>query len=466
MQNYDVVVIGGGTAGSNAAREAGKHDKKVLLIHTPELLNLCIEEGCMPSKSLLSSAEVAEALRSADAFGIEATKATIHFQKILERRREHVQRFKAALLKKIQTDPYEVMEGYASFLPDDGGVEVKHTNGSTTVVYGQRYVIATGTKQFIPPIEGLESTPYLTSEDIMHDVLTTLPESVTILGGGAIGLEFATFFAALGSSVTILERGPLVPHMDPEFQQETVRYLTDSGIRVYTDSSVDSVQQSEVGVTVVFTHDAKREECTSQVLFLATGRIPNLDSLRVEAVGIALERGSFVSCTERGCAENDRVYAAGDVTRDLQLLHIAEAEGKAAGYNAAFGVHEKQVDHAAQNLGVIFTHLPIASVGKTETQVKESGVEYVAHTIRFPETGRSIIMGVEHGMWKLLVDRKTGHILGSQLLGPRGDDLIHQVYLLMCLGVDIRNLDGWIAYHPTLSEQFAKLLREVTAQLE
>ena len=464
---YDVIVLGGGTAGTNAAREATRMGARVLLVYKPDLMNLCIERGCMPSKSLLTPADLVVQMREAKKLGIEfdISSITPNYAAIIDRKNNHVERFMKALRKKVASEPYDTIHGTASFLPNNEGITVK--NGDTTTTYqGKRYVIATGTVPFVPPIEGVDQVSYLTSDDIMQGALSELPTSITIMGAGPIGLEFATFFNGLGSDVTVLERDTLLSRSDSEFGEEMTRMLQEQGITVRQPVNVTRVENGEHGIRFVLESNDEEFIHESEQFLIATGRTPCLDELHLENVGLAMERGAIVSCNEHMCTSNENIFAAGDVTRDLQILHVAEAEGNVAGYNAAVGSHEKKVLHKDLMMVLIFTEHPFAHVGLSERELQEQDIPYVSKTIRFPETGRAIVMGVEHGLWKLNVHRESGKILGSTILGPRADDLIHGVHTAMVLHADVRTLSKTFAYHPTLSEQFISLVRSCAHEIE
>lgn len=466
-ETYDVIVIGGGTAGSNAARTAGSMGSKVLMIHRDDLQNLCIERGCMPSKSLLAASEVAYAARNLPQFSVavDAESVTPDMPGIMARRDQQVARFLKALNEKVDHDPYQRIRGVAEFLPNESGLKVTTATGEK-FVKAKRYVLATGTEVFVPPIPGIDTVPYLTSDDVMVGKLMTVPASIAVMGAGAIGLEFATFFAGLGSQVTLIDRGSLLKQADPEFGEELVKVFQSMGVTVLEQTAVTEVSQVEESIKLqVITRDEPRE-FASDYLFIATGRKPHTASLQLERIGVELAEKGIVSCDDGQCTTNPNVYVAGDVTADLQLLHIAEAEGKVAGYNASVGSPEKKVDREALDMSIIFTDPPFASVGLSEREIIEQGIPYVVATRSLAETGRAIVMGVQNGLWKMMAHKESGRILGSTILGPRGDDLIHQVHLARSLGADVRQLATIFAYHPTLSEQFTSLVKELATQIE
>lgn len=450
MWEYDVVVIGGGTAGSNAARTAAQEGAKTLLIHKADFLNLCVERGCMPSKSLLAASEM-----------VRHKEMKADMEKILARKDEHVERFMRALQEKFSVADFDVLVGEASFLPDGKGVLVERPGGETTEVWGDRYVIATGTETFIPPIPGIDEANYITSDDIMDNKLRKIPSSIIIVGGGPIGLEFATFFSNLGSDVSLIERGPLLARLDQEFGVCLKEALEARGIVVYENASVVAVRSttrsSEVSISIQGRKE--KEVLKADTLFISAGRAPELTNLKLKNIGLSVKKGNMIMCDAAMCTENERVFAAGDVTRELQLLHAASEEGKVAGYNAAHHSHQKEVDFGFLSMSVIFSDPMVAHVGLSVKEAEDQKKDFVVSSINLPETGRAITMGIEFGTWQLVVERGTGKILGSTIIGPQADELIQQVFLVKQLGGRVDDIASWYAYHPTLGEQFITLCK-------
>lgn len=451
-ERYDVVVLGGGTAGSNAARTAHAFGKKVAMVYDPSAYqNLCIELGCMPSKSLIGSAEL----------GLTLTEA-------LKRKDEHIERFMRAFTTKMESDGYVVVPGRGTFQADTS-LKVAH-EGQTKVLKGDRYIIATGSYSFVPPIPGLDTVPYFTSDDVMRSKVTELPKRLIVLGGGPIGLELGSFFAHLGSDVTIVDLGTLLKPFDPEFGEELRRVFESQGIQVFESSAAENISQEGDVIKITIKTNEAVNTYETDALMLATGRRPNVEDLGLEHLGLQFEKGQLVECTAHMCSSNEVVFAAGDVTRDIELLHVAAEEGKVAGWNAAGGEPRRSVDYDSLKLFVVFTDPPVAHIGLSERDAQEKGHATVSATVKFPETGRAITMGVEHGLWKMVADKKTGEILGSTILGPRADDLIHEVYLVKHLGKTISELADMTShfggYHPTLSEQFFNVIKMLDAQMQ
>lgn len=449
MWEYDVVVIGGGTAGSNAARTATQEGAKTLLIHRPDFLNLCVERGCMPSKSLLATSEM-----------VLHREMKADMDAILARKDEHVVRFMKGLIEGFERANFDVLEGVASFLPNEEGLLVKRANNEEVKVWGERYVIATGTESFIPPIPGIDEANYITSDDIMENKLRKIPSSIIIVGGGPIGLEFATFFSNLGSDVTVVEQGTLLARLDEEFGACLRDALEAKGVVVYENASVLGVRSTSRSSEVSISIKNQKEILKADTLMIAAGRVPELATLKIKNIGLSVKRGNIITCDAAMCTENEKVFAAGDVTRELQLLHAAAEEGRVAGYNAANHSHQKEVDFGFLSMSVIFSDPMVAHVGLSIKEAEERRVDFVVSKINFPETGRAITMGIEHGIWQLIVEKGTGKILGSTIVGPHADELIQQVFLAKQLGAKVDEIANWYAYHPTLGEQFINLCRD------
>ncbi|MEX0917324.1 MAG: FAD-dependent oxidoreductase [Candidatus Paceibacterota bacterium] len=451
MLEYDVIVLGGGTAGANAARTAAKEGAKTLLIHNSDYINLCVERGCMPSKSLLASSEM-----------VLHGEMKADMEKILERKDRHVERFLKGILESFEVDPYDVWEGEASFLAQERGISVELSTGEKREAHADRYVIATGSKTSIPPIPGIEDANYLTSDDLMENKLTKIPSSIVIIGGGPIGLEFATFFSNLGTDVTLIEQGKLLPRFDPEFGEIMREALEAKGIVVLEETKVVGVESTTRSSDVSFEKrgEKKKETCKAEVLLIATGRAPNTEGLKVKNIALNVKKGGPLVCDDAMCTGVSNVYAAGDVTRTIQLLHAAAWEGRVAGFNAAHGADVGHVDFDFLSMSVIFSDPRVAHFGLSVSEAKERGKRFVVSSINFPETGRAITMGVEHGRWQLVVEKGTGKILGSTIVGPQADELIHQPFLVQQLAGTVDRVAELYAYHPTLSEQFINLAKD------
>jgi pyruvate/2-oxoglutarate dehydrogenase complex dihydrolipoamide dehydrogenase (E3) component len=452
---YDVVVLGGGTAGSAAAKAAQDAGARTVMFNDGELGGLCILRGCMPTKTMLHTAHLLHHARAHKTPGVGRAELAVDFKEVMANKDRKVERFQNAKIRGITVGGYEVVDARARFAGPDtveaGGVLYRFTRGA---------VIATGSVTHVPPIPGLDEVPFLTSDDVMR--LEHLPESVTVIGSGAIGLEFAQFFARLGSRVDLVSRRPIFCDIDPEICEEMDKVLHDEpNLRAHHPVAPTRVRRADDGAGVIIDL-ANGEEIRTEALLLATGRRPAVDDLNLEAAGVrVLERGALATGPDMRTTA-PHVFVAGDASGDRLLLHVANWEGRVAGLLAAGVPGDHRVEQR-MHMEVVFCDPPLASVGMTENQAKQAGLEVVTASVRFPETGRSITMDVEHGAAKLVARKDTGELLGAQLFGPRADDVIHILGAVMAFHGTAADMLQMPWYHPTISEVLLSLARDLDA---
>lgn len=439
MKERDLVIIGGGAGGLVVASVAAQLGLKVTLIEkAAKLGGDCLHYGCVPSKTLIHAARVASLMRRGPEFGLPVCKPDVDLGKVADRVQAVIDRI------QIHDDPErfrgygcEVLFGAATFI-DSRKVQV-----NDLVIRGRRFVIATGSQPFIPPIEGLEETGYLTNEDLFS--LRDLPARLVVLGGGPVGLEMAQAFARLGSQVTVVERLPqLLPQEDPEVADALQAQLESEGMAVHTSTTVERVSrdgnETQVGCSegLTFTTDA---------LLVAVGRRPVIEGLGLESAGVDHD-AKGIPVDRRQRTSQKHIYACGDVCGPYPLTHMAEYQAGIVISNAIFRV-PKKTDYRVVPW-VTYTDPELARVGLTEQQARDKGIEPVVLRFPFQDIDRAITDNETSGLAKLVVNK--GKILGASILGPHAGELIHEIVLAMKTGAGIGDISATIHAYPTLAQ--------------
>jgi pyruvate/2-oxoglutarate dehydrogenase complex dihydrolipoamide dehydrogenase (E3) component len=461
MKSYDLIVLGVGSAGSRAAATAHQMGKTVLAIDAGERLGgLCILRGCMPTKTLLETAHRLHEIRSSDPFGIRVPEPELEFGAMMDRMRSLVERFRNAKVGSIEGAGYELRRGAPRFL-DSHHIEIDGEK-----IYGKTFVLSTGSKVRQIPVPVEEGADVRTSDDLFK--LLEVPSRVVVLGAGAVGLEFAQWLARIGCRVLLGNRSPLLRRKDPEMGEELKDALSEE-MEVLAPARIEEILKGEEGgARVRFElHDGEERLVDCDFVLDALGRIPNFDGLSLEVAGLSLQ-GERLSSNSFLQTEVPHIFVAGDTTGTRLILHDANLEGQRAARNAMrFLMDESPLegpDPRIPPFDVIFSDPPFASVGKTWIDLDREGILFREATKFFPKQGRGICMGVKHGFMRLLADPKSGKVLGCQILGPRADDLIHIPMVVLSMGGTVHDMLRFPWYHPTLSESFIEVARELAQQ--
>ncbi len=455
MIDYDVIVLGGGSAGSTAAAAAQDAGAKTLMINDGELGGLCILRGCMPTKSMLQAAHAIHEARHLEPFGARLVgNIEVDFPRVAARKDDHVARFKKAKVDSIESADYTVLDARGRF------VEPGVIKAGEQRFRGKKFVIATGSVPVSLPIPGINDVPRWTSDDVMG--LTAAPERLIVQGGGPVGLELAQFFARIGTEVTLVNRSALLAKTDSECGVELREaFLEEPRLSLAIPAAIERLTGNGDGLRASLVSNGVTTEIEADALLMAVGREAAVGGIGLETVGLSPQGGVLQhDATMR--TEHPDIYVSGDSTGDYQILHLANQEAHVAGHNAAGGP-SRTMDYRL-SMCVVFTDPPFAQVGAGEQQARDAGLDVVVGRARLSETGRAITMETRHGLWKLIVDRKSGEILGSSLLGPRADDLIHGIAILMHYRAKVGDIFDLPWYHPTLSEVMLDLARDVEDQ--
>lgn len=466
MREFDLLVVGGGPGGYVAAIRAAQRGLSVGLVEKEKPGGVCLNWGCIPTKAMLRSAEVYETvLHSAD-FGIKADNVELDFEAVSRRKDGVVKNLTDGVAGLLKANGVTVINGHARFT-DATTVDVYPTGESPLGEGGPRYaaepagiepvdrargrdvILAAGSVPVRLPIPGVDLPGVITSDGAFG--LTEVPSRIVVVGGSAVGAEWASMFASFGSEVTVVEMMPsLVPIEDAEVGKALGRSLRKSGVQVLTESTVSSIEDNgEAGGLRVTVDGAKAQQVDADVVLIGVGRKPNTAALDLEATGVATDERGFVQVDERLRTNVEHVYAIGDVTGKALLAHVASHQGVVAAETIAG--HEAHIDYDVVPAAT-FTHPEIASVGMTEAQATEAGHEVVTSRFPFAALGRSKTTGDEEGFMKIVAGSKHGEILGVHVIGPSASDLITEGALAITLEATLDELADTIHAHPTLGE--------------
>lgn len=455
----DVVVIGGGPGGYVAAIVAAKNDLKTVLIEYDNLGGTCLNRGCIPTKALVRSSEVYELVRDSEEFGIFNEAPSFDFTKIMERKDNIVKELVAGIEYLVDKNEITLLRGVGDIV-DKNTVVVKEGKDEGTTVDAKNIIIATGSQPFIPPIKGADKTKNLYTSDEMLS-LEELPESLAIVGSGVIGMEFAFICNALGVEVSVIgSSDDILSNMDKDIIREITRISKRKKIKLITGARVEELSDTDDGKVVVgFQRKGKQDSITADKVLMATGRSPNFSGIDLEKLGIELSDRRGIKVNGKLQTTVDNIYAIGDVTNINQLAHVASYQGVVAVNNIAG--NEIEADYSIVP-GAIFTTPEIASVGPTEDQAKEQGLDISVGKFIFAANGKALTYGERRGLVKVIADKATGVILGGHIIGPHASDLIHEITVAIKNKLTAEQIADTIHAHPTTAETVLEAVMATT----
>ena len=442
--DFDVVVIGGGSAGYAAADTAQREGARVAIVDPGPLGGLCILRGCMPTKTLLRSSDVMALLRRAREFGLEPVTARAHLEAIVERKDRLIEEFTRYRVEQLRDPRFTLIEAAASF------TSPREIQAGGRLIRASAFIIATGSViQHDFPVPGLAETPCLTSDDVIH--LKEQPESMIVLGGGPVAVELAQFFQRIGTRVTLIQRsGHILSSGDEDLARPVEARFREEGMQVFTGTRLLRVEQRGGKKSVTFLQGEQEHRVEADSLLQALGRRPNTGGLGLSPARVALgESGITVDTALR--TSQPHIFAVGDVTGGLEVVHVAVQQGEIAGYNAVHPQNPRHYDDRLKTL-VVFTDPQVAGVGLSEKECRAGNIPYRAASYPFSDHGKSLVLGETHGLVKLLADPETGRVIGGHITGPEAGELIHQLITLMHFRGTVSDLLKMPHYHPTLSE--------------
>jgi len=443
--DYQVIIIGSGPGGYVAAIRAAQLGMKTAVVEKAEIGGVCLNWGCIPTKALLKSAHVYEDAKTGNKFGVKAEKVTADFKRVINRSRTVAKQVSKGVEFLFKKNNVTLIQGTGK-LKDKNTVIIENS-GETQEVTADYIILATGARsRQLPnlPIDGKHIIGYrqaLTLEE--------LPESMVVVGSGAIGVELAHFYAIMGTKVTIVELLPrVVPLEDEAVSAEVEKALKRQRIKIYTSSSVEKVETGDKQTVYIKTQEGEITVETDVVLS-AVGISANIENLGLEQAGVETERGK-IKVDEHYRTSADNIFAIGDIINTPALAHVASAEGiHAVEYIA--GLNPEKINYKTIP-GGIFTTPEVASVGLREHEAKEQGLDYKTGLFPMSALGKATAIGARDGFVKIIADAKTDQILGAHIVGPSATDMIAEFVVAMNTGATVKQIMHSIHPHPTISE--------------
>ncbi len=442
---FDLVILGSGSAAFAAALKAADHRARIAMVERGTIGGTCVNVGCVPSKNLLRAGEIRYYDTNREFPGVRPGRTTLEFRRVIEQKDQIVRGLRkekySDVLKSLPST--KLFRGKARFVSKTR-VKVDGIN-----LDGKKFVVATGSSPHIPPIPGIEKVDCLTNVEALS--LREKPSSMVIIGGRALGLEFAQMYAHMGTRVTVLQRSErIIPEEEPEISQTLRQYLEEEGIRVKTGVQAKQVYENNGEKTVVASADGGEFEAKGEQLLMATGRRPNTQDLGLEVVGVKTREDGAVKVDREMHTTARHVWAAGDVIGEPMLETIAAKEGATAAENALRGTHKK-IDFLPVPRAV-FTSPQVAAVGLTEKETVERGYECTCRTVEMSKVPKAITIRETRGLIKMVADNRTSRILGVHILADNAADIIHEGVLAVKHKLTIDDIIDTVHVFPTMAE--------------
>ena len=447
---YDIAILGGGPGGYVAAIRAAQLGFKTVIIDKDKLGGICLNWGCIPTKSLLRNAEIYDTVKNHSAdFGIKVQNLEFDFTRIIGRSRDISDRITKNVEMLVKKNGIERVKGYGSLISKNE-IEVKDSNGNKlNSITASKIIIATGARTKMLPSIPVDRVNIITSTEAM--ILKEMPKELIIIGAGAIGIEFAYFYSVLGSKVTIVEMlNSILPIEDKEVSDVLAKNFRKRGIEILTKSSVEKAEIAGDRVKVTVNIDGNKKELYADKVLNAIGVTGNIENIGLEKLGIDIYKNHIKVNKSTYETNIPGIYAIGDVIGPPWLAHVASHEGITC-VEKIKGLKVPDVDYS--NIpGCTYCQPQVASVGLTEAKAKEAGYEIKVGKFPFMASGKAFATGDREGFVKLIFDSKYGEILGGHIIGPEATELIAEVCLAKSLEATAESIFKTIHAHPTLSE--------------
>jgi dihydrolipoamide dehydrogenase len=457
-REVDVVIIGGGPGGYVAAIKAAHLGLKAVLIEKDKLGGVCLNKGCIPTKALVSTAELINHLQRAGEFGIQVKDYSIDFPAIMKRKDLITRRLSSGVEQLMKANQVRVVKGEGQII-EPGKVEITDTAGQKEVIKTKNIIIATGSSVMKLPIPGIDSEGVITSDEALS--LSEPPSKMIIIGGGVVGIEFAGIFKALGVEVTVVEMLPriLLP-IDEEIARRLTQILKRKGIEIFTDCKVKGIKKNHQNLEVLVSTSKGEKRLETEKVLLAAGRVPELGNIDIQGLGIELDKGA-IKVDEKMMTNIPGIYAVGDVVGKIMLAHVASREGIVAVENISG--KELLMDYKVVP-NCVFSMPEVASVGLTEEEARKENNNIKVSKFPFMANGKALGMGETEGMVKIIADADTFELLGLHILGVHASDLIAEGTLALSMEATAFEIVNTIHAHPTLAEAIAEAAEGITGK--
>ncbi|MBI4010293.1 MAG: mercury(II) reductase [Candidatus Aenigmarchaeota archaeon] len=450
MKEYDLIILGQGSAafaGAIKSNELGIETAMIGGNATPGTVigGTCVNVGCMPSKNLITVGSLYYHATNNSFEGIKYEKGKLNFKKVIEQKDKLVEKFR----KEKYSDVVESLENVTYFEGKGKFISKNEVEVEGKTLKGKKFLIAVGARSNVIPIQGIKKIDYLTNEEALS--LKELPESMCVIGGRALGLEFAQMYAHFGTKVTVLQRSErILPEAEPEISEALSKYLEDEGITIYIGTKINYVGKKGKNKIINFTAGNKIKTIECEQLVFATGRKPNTDNLGLNKIGVKTDDKGFIIINDEVQTSVPYVWAAGDCTGEPMLETLAAKEGAIAVENAF--VNNKRKINLKEVPSAVFTYPEVASVGLTDAEANRQGIKCTCGVLPLEFVPKAHVIGDTRGLVKLVADRKTKKIQGVHILAPHAADLIHEGTLAVKFGLTVDDIIDTVHVFPTLSE--------------
>ncbi len=453
IQKYDAIIIGTGQGGYPLAKDLPAAGWKTAVIEKGAIGGTCVNTGCTPTKTMVASARVAHLASRGPEYGVNIGPVTIDLKKVRERKRDIVDDFSGGSERRLESiEGLDVIRGEGRFIGPQT-IEVALNDGGTLQLESEKIFINTGTRSFTPPIEGLDSVPYLDNASIME--LGEVPKHLIVLGGGYIGLEFGQMFRRFGSDVTVVQRGAQLTREDPDVADEIKNILEEEGMNILLNSEAVKVQQNDDKIELILKTSDGEKIVTGSHLLVAVGRTPNTDMLNLESAGVEVNQRGHIPVNDKLETNVPGIYVIGDAKGGPAFTHISYDDYRVIKKNLVDGgdvsIKDRLVPYA------MFIDPQLGRVGLSESEARAQGKNILVAKIPMTYVARALEMDETRGFMKAVIDADTNQILGCAVLGIEGGEIMSVLQMAMIGNVPYTVIRDSAFAHPTLSESLNNL---------